>query len=205
MRQCTFSILVLAGFLMVVSSAATAQSWNFIKEKDGIKIYTSQEAGKSLKAYRGVTDIHAPADKIFAMIEDVYHTDWWDDNISKIKVLRYEKYKKAQYYLIYDLPWPVTDRDLCVDVTASVDPVTGERRLTAIPLTGIIPEGKDIIRIKEYRQTWTLDPAGKDMTHVVLEGFVDPAGSIPDWISNMLIVDSPVKVMTEVKQRMEKP
>jgi hypothetical protein len=205
MRHCVFSIVVLAGLLQVISSPATAQTWNFIKEKDGIKIYTSQEPGKSLKAYRGVTDIHAPAEKIFAMIEDVYHTDWWDKNISQIKVLRYEKYKKAQYYLIYDLPWPVTDRDLCVDVTASVDPVTGERRLTAVPLTGVIPEGKDMVRIREYRQTWTLDPAGKDKTHVVLEGYVDPAGTIPDWISNMLIVDSPVKVISEVKQRMERP
>jgi hypothetical protein len=33
---------------------------------------------------------------------------------------------------------------------------------------------------------------------------VDPAGSIPDWISNMVIVDSPYKVMSELKHRLEK-
>ncbi len=37
----------------------------------------------------------------------------------------------------------------------------------------------------------------------MLEGYVDPAGSIPDWISNMVIVDSPLKIMGEVKRRME--
>jgi hypothetical protein len=189
---------------LVPSSPAAAQSWNFIKEKDGVKLYTAQEPGKSLKAYKGVTDIHAPAEKIFAMLEDVYHTDWWDKNISQIRVLRYEKYRRAQYYIVYDLPWPVTDRDLCVDVTASVDPVTGERRLTAVTLPGAVAESKDMVRIKEYRQTWTLDPVSNGMTHVVLEGFVDPAGTIPDWIANMLIVDSPAKVISEVKQRMEK-
>ena len=181
-----------------------AQSWDLVKEKNGIKIYTRKEAGKSLKSYKGVTDINAPAEKVFALIEDVNNTDWWDKNLTQIKVLLYEKYKKAQYYLVYDLPWPVTDRDLCVDVTVTIDPATGVRRITAVPLPGVIPECHDKIRIQEYRQTWTVTPAGKELCHVELEGFVDPAGSIPDWISNMLIVDSPIKVISGVRERVEK-
>jgi len=42
------------------------------------------------------------------------------------------------------------------------------------------------------------------MAHVELEGHVDPAGSIPDWILNMIIVDSPIKAMSELKLRLEK-
>ncbi len=186
----------------MISWPLAAQSWNFVKEKDGIKIYTREEDGKSLKSYKGVTDIKASAENIFALIEDVNNTDWWDKNLTQIKVLFYEKYKRAQYYLVYDLPWPVPDRDLCVDVTVTIDKMTGERRITAVPLTGIIPERKDIIRIKDYRQTWTVVPAGNDMTHVILEGFVDPAGKIPDWISNLLIIDSPFKTISGVRERM---
>lgn len=198
-----------AGFLclyfvitLMLSSGMAAQSWDFVKEKDGIKIYTVREAGKSLKSYRGVTDINAPAENIFSLIEDVNNTDWWDKNLTQIKVLVYEKYKKAQYYLVYDLPWPVADRDLCVDVTVTIDHITGERRITAVPLNDVIPERSDIVRIKDYRQTWTLIPSGKDMTHVILEGFVDPAGSVPDWVSNMLIIDSPLKAISGVRERM---
>ena len=191
-------------FALMLSCSMSAQTWDFIKEKDGIELYTGEEAGKSLKSYRGVTDIHAPAEGVFALIEDVNNTDWWDKNLTQIKVLLYEKYKRAQYYLVYDLPWPVTDRDLCVDVIVTIDPVTGERRITAAPLTGVIPERNDMVRIKEYRQTWSVKPAGKEMTHVVLEGFIDPAGSIPDWISNMLIIDSPIKAISGVRERLEK-
>ena len=180
-----------------------AQSWDFIKEKEGIKIYTRMEEGKSLKSYKGVTDIKAPAEKIFSLLENVNNTDWWDKNLNQIKVLLYEKNKRAQYYLVYDLPWPVTDRDLCVSVTVSIDPVTGVSRITAVPLPGGVPEHEDMIRIREYRQTWTVTPAGKDQAHVELEGYVDPAGNIPDWLSNMLIVDSPFKVISGVKKRME--
>ena len=186
------------------SGLVYAQSWDFIKEKNGIKIYTRREAGKSLKSYRGETDIHAPAEKVFALLEDVNHTEWWDKNFTQIKVLLYEKNKRAQYYLVYDLPMPVTDRDLCVDVTVTIDPVSSLRVITAVPLPGMIPERPGKIRIKEYRQTWTVKPSGKDLAHVVLEGYIDPAGSIPDWISNMLIVNSPIEVMSGVRQRLEK-
>jgi hypothetical protein len=197
-----FILLIL--FSLMLSYTMTAQPWNFIKEKDGIKIYTRKEPGKPVKSYRGVTDINSPAENIFALIEDINNTDWWDKNLTQIEVLLYEKYKRAQYYMVYDLPWPVTDRDLCVDVTVTFDTVTGERRITAVPLTGVIPERNDMVRIKDYWQTWSVIPAGKDMAHVELEGFVDPAGSIPDWISDMIIIDSPFKAISGVRERMGK-
>jgi len=189
-------------FILMVSCSMEAQSWNFIKEKDGIKIYTRMEAGKSLKSYRGVTDINAPAEKIFTLMEDINNTDWWDRKLTQIKVLLYEKDIRTQYYLIYDLPWPVTARDLCVDVTITIDPVTGERKINAVALKGVIPERNDMVRIIDYRQTWTIIPAGKAMTHIVLEGYVDPAGSIPSWISNMLIIESPMKAISGLKEAM---
>ena len=204
MRQDRFHFTVMLLTALVYSYSVSAQSWEFIKEKDGIKIYTKKEAGKPLKSYKGVADINAPADKVFAFIEDVNNTDWWDKNFSQIKVLLYEKNKRAQYYLVYDLPWPVSDRDLCVDVTVSFDPVTGTGRITAIPLPGVIPENPDKVRIKDYRQTWTVKPAGKDSAHVELEGYIDPAGDIPDWISDMLIVDSPLKVISGIRRCMQK-
>jgi hypothetical protein len=204
MRHYQFVIILIFSFTLILSFSMSAQTWDFIKEKDGIKIYTRKDAGKSLESYKGETYIKAPAEKVFALIEDVNNTDWWDKNLTEIKVLFYEKNKKAQYYLVYDLPWPVTDRDLCVDVTVTSDMVTGDRKIIAIPLPGVIPERNDMVRIKDYRQTWTVIPKGKETSHVILEGYVDPAGNIPDWISNMLIVDSPIKIISGVRKNMEK-
>jgi hypothetical protein len=204
MRHNQFQFVLMLFFTLMLSCSMAAQSWDFIKEKDGIKIYTRKEAGKSLKSYRGVTDINAPAEKIFALMEDIKNTDWWDKNLTLTKVLLYEKDKRAQYYLVYNLPWPVTDRDLCVDVTITIDQVTGERMISAVSINGVIPESNNMLRIKDYRQTWTITPAGKEMTHVVLEGFVDPAGSIPDLISNMLIIDTPVKAIMGLRERIGK-
>ena len=200
----TINILFYIFITLLLSFPVNAQSWDFIKEKDGIKLYTRIEAGKSLKSYRGVTTINAPVEKVFTVMEDINNTDWWDKNLTQIKVLLYEKDKRAQYYLVYELPYPVTDRDLCVDVTITIDKVTGERSIKAVALKGKIPESKDLVRIKDYRQTWTIKPIGKEMTNVMLEGFIDPAGTVPEWISNMLITDTPIKVISGLREKMEK-
>ena len=132
------------------------------------------------------------------------NTDWWDKSLSQIKVLRYVKNKLAQYYLVYDLPWPVIDRDICVSVSDSIDYNTGIYKLKATPLTGIIAEQKDKIRIKDYYQTWTVKSIGKNLSLVDLEGYVDPAGSIPDWVFNMVIFNIPINSIEGVKHQMEK-
>ncbi len=204
MRHNQFHLILMFFFTLILSCPMAAQSWNFIKEKDGIKIYTRVEAGKSLRSFKAVTDINAPAEKIFALMENIHNTDWWEKNLNLIKILLYEKSKRAQYYLVYDVPWPVTDRDLCVDVNITTDPVTGERKISSEALNGIIAEHADKVRIKDYRQTWTITPAGKEMTHIVLEGFIDPAGTVPNWLSDLLIIGTPFKAISGLREAMGK-
>lgn len=203
MKQFRFDLLGLCFLTQVLSGPLVAQSWDLVKEQDGINIYTRQEAGKSLKTYRATTVIRAPAEKVFTLIEDVNHTEWWDPNLSQIKVLAYEKNKLARYYLVYDSPWPVENRDLCVDVTVSIDPVRSIYTVSAVPLTGVIPEREDRVRIRDYRQTWTVSSAGVNVANVVLEGYMDPAGNIPDWISNMLVIGSPINTIGGLRRRLE--
>ena len=195
-------LIVLLSFTAILS--VEAQQWKFVKEKDNIRIYTCKENGKTFNSFKAVTKIKAPAEKIFALLEDVNNTDWWDKSLSQIKVLRYVKNKLAQYYLVYDLPWPVIDRDICVSVSDSIDYNTGIYKLKATPLTGIIAEQKDKIRIKDYYQTWTVKSIGKNLSLVDLEGYVDPAGSIPDWVFNMVIFNIPINSIEGVKHQMEK-
>jgi hypothetical protein len=95
----------------------------------------------------------------------------------------------------------MTDRDLCVEAKITNDPVTGVRTVSALPLPDLIPFNKDRIRIHNYWQKWTITPMANGYMKLVIEGFVDPAGNVPSWLYNMVITDTPLKVMREVKQR----
>lgn len=194
-------VLVITAICFPVS--LSGQSWEFAKEKDGVKLYTRKEPGKTIRGYKGVATIMAPADKVLSLVENANNTSWWDKNVTVIKVLLYEKMKRARFYMVYDLPWPVTDRDLCVEATVEVYP-GGGGSVTTLPLPGCAPESSDYIRIRQYRQKWTILPAQGNSATITLEGYVDPAGSIPDWLSNMIVVDSPLKVINTVRSTLEK-
>jgi hypothetical protein len=196
-----FLLILLSGLLF--AGILHGQDWKFVKEKDGIKVYTKKEAGNNLKSFKALTDVHSTLEKVYNLIGNVDNHDWWDKNLSEIRVLLDEKDKHYQYYLVYDVPWPLSDRDLCVDARVTTDSGTGKRIIYAVPLNNVIPENPDCVRIKKYWQRWTIIPMDKGVIRLILEGFVDPGGSVPDWLYNMVITDTPLKVMRGVKERVE--
>lgn len=197
----TFVLAVIYTFVIPVS--LSAQEWKFIKERDGIKVYTRNEEDNPVKSYKGEVDMKTDMTRLRKVIGSIDSFDWWDDNIKEIKVLEYQKEKLIKYYLIYDVPWPFEDRDLCVEARITNDTVTGKRMVRATPLRDVIPENPDMVRIKNYWQSWTMEPTGNGIIHVTLEGSVDPAGSIPAWIINMVITDTPLNIIKKVRDIVE--
>ena len=199
MKNYYLAILVTTFFLFTGSVDLSGQSWVFVKEKEGIRLYTRKEANNSVKSFKGEAYLHAQIEKVFSLITNVKNFDLWDEDITEMKVLLNEKDKHVQYYLVYDVSWPVTDRDLVVDALITTDSVTGIRIMEAKSLLNVIPEKSDVVRIKKYWQKWTLIPVEEDLVHLILEGSVDPGGSVPAWLSNMVITESPFKSIQSVK------
>ena len=189
---------------LVFTGILSGQAWNFIKERDGIKIYTRNEEDNPVKSFRGEMDLVASMEQISKIIGSIESFDWWADDISEIKVLDYSREKYIKYYLVYDVPWPLEDRDLCVETLITNDTIKGTRLVKATPLVGVIPEKPDMVRIKNYWQSWTIEPSGEGILHLTLEGSVDPGGSIPAWIINMVIADTPLSIMRQVKEQLGK-
>jgi len=204
MRSIFTRILSLVLMALSFGSNVSGQEWNFIKEKDGIKIYTRSEENSEVKSFKGVADFQTTMEKMSKLIGRIESFEWWDEDVTEIKVLDYKEEEFIRYYVVYDVPWPLADRDLCAEAKITNDPVTGRRMVRATALNGVVPEKPDKVRIKNYWQQWVMEPMGNGMVHVVLEGSVDPAGHIPTWIVNMVITDTPLNIMTKARNVVEK-
>lgn len=198
-----YSYMLMAVFTLFLFSTADAQNWNFVKEKDGIKIYTRDEPNTNIKSFRGVMEINSTMKRVTNLVGNVHNSEWWDENVKDLKVIYFEENKVFRYYLRYDVPWPLSDRDLCVEARVTDDPVTGKREIMARPLPNLVPEKPGIVRIRNYWQRWTIQPLKNGKIRLTLEGSVDPAGAIPAWIYNMVITDTPLRVLGGVKNRVE--
>jgi hypothetical protein len=204
MTQFRIIYLFILFFLVFAISDLSGQTWTFVKEKDQIRIYTRPEANTSLKSFMGIMEIQADIEAVSAMIGNPKDLEWWGKEVKEIKLLTFEKDRHIQYYLVYDSPWPFSDRDLVGDVRIVTDSLTGIRTVSSLPLQNVIPENPDLVRVKDFRQKWTLHPLSLGVIRVTLEGYIDPAGSIPAWLYNMIVIDTPLKLMREIQKRVEK-
>ncbi len=191
--------------ILLCLSARAQNEWKLAKEKDGIKVYTRDEPGSSVKSFRGETTFRADPEVVLELLVDVENFDEWDEDISELKVLERKEGISFTYYLVYDVPWPMTDRDLCVVAEIQKNEETGEVYIIAKPMSHLVPETGERVRISEYWQKWTIQPHQGGMISLMIEGFADPGGSVPAWLSNMVITDSPLEMIGAVKERSQNP
>lgn len=201
MKYNLFLFLLFTVFQCIMTSGVSGQSWDFKKEKDGIKMYTRDELNSPLKSFRGEITFKADVEKVNLLVGNADNLDWWDKNISNVKIIEFQKNKLIRYYLVYQVPWPLSNRDLALEARISTDPVTGVRTVLAKPLLNVIPEKKDLVRIRKYWQKWTVQPLEKGEVHVIIEGFVDPNGNIPSWLYNMTVMETPYNVLKTLRER----
>jgi hypothetical protein len=190
-------------FLILLLSAKElhSQSWNLVKEKDGIKIYTRNELNSSLKSFRGEITFKADVKKVNLLIGNANNIEWWVKDIGYVKVIDFRKDEFSKYYLIYRVPWPLTDRDVAVDARISHDTLTGVRVVFINPLPKAVAVKPDLVRIEEFWEKWTIKPMDKGYVQVIFEGFVDPNGNVPYWLYNMTVTDTPLKVLQNLRAR----
>jgi len=196
-------LFIILSFLLIAlhQGRLTAQPWEFVEESEDIKVYTRVEPGHSLKSFKGEAYIRSDIAKLANLLGNANNFDWWDEAIRDIRVLEFQPEKYIRYYLVYDVPWPLYDRDLCVEAFITSDPATGTRTVYARSLLNVIPEEDDMVRIKDYWQKWTATPMPDGMVHLILEGYADPGGYIPDWLYNMVITNTPINVIKKVRDR----
>jgi hypothetical protein len=196
--------LVYHAVIFILISACTslsAQSWTFVKERDGISLYTRQNENSSFKSFHGEVDFRGDFEKVSALIGDPSNRGWWAENVKNIQVLFYEKDKQIGYYFEYHIPWPFTDRDLVTNVQIKEDSVTGSKTVFSIPLLNVVPQRPGLVRVTDYWQKWTLQPLDEGMIHITLEGFINPSGDVPAWLYNIVVVDIPLKLLQEVREQ----
>jgi hypothetical protein len=198
-------ILLLMVCLASSISILMAQEWEFAREKDGIKVYTRHEQQSNLKSFKGEIDIEGDIKTISALIEDVKNFDRWDEDVIEISLLEHAEGKMLKYYVVYNVPWPFKDRDLCVEAVINQDQATGSKQIVARSVPEAVPLNEERERIVEYWQRWTIQPMENGIIHLVVEGFADPAGDIPAWIVNMAITDTPFNMLVSIRGAIESP
>ncbi|MBD2858565.1 START domain-containing protein [Spongiibacter sp. KMU-158] len=201
-----------AGLLLVLSLPVWAldAGWELAKDSKGIQVYLREVPNSPVKAFRGEVEIDAGVLQILGALDDTPAFTEWMHNCAKSELIHKYSLVDRQQYMVIDFPWPTTDRDMIIRNKISYDLEQGYARidLSAFDEAELPAEAKAKMpgkskfrRVSELTGFFELQQLSPEKTRVVYQLHMDPAGSVPSGIVNMMLVDNPFNSLQGLRER----
>ena len=158
--------------------------------KSPMSITESKDIPGEIRIFRGTTTIACDIDKITKAVCQPEARLKWVERMSKNILIKGKPDDGAWLsYEAYDLIWPISNRDYVFQQTLEKSLYQKKNR-AIVKVTSIehpdYPEKPDRVRGTLPICTFTLDELNEKETHLEVMVQVDPGGSIPRFIKNMI-------------------
>jgi len=170
--------------------------WNFVTEKNNIKVYTRSSDQSNIKELRILVELTGNIDTLFNLINNSHvYSDWVYKCKTSAPLATPEGYTFA-YVLVTDFPFPMYDRELIVKSKQWVDE-QGRYRTHSVSEPAALPKNNKMVRIDLYESNWTIEKIGEKI-FIEYQSTVDPGGNIPAWVVNLGLTTGPIKTFTKL-------
>lgn len=195
-----FIKLFLSGFILLSINANANSDWKLRRDESGVKIYTRSVAGSPFEEFRGeVTIPRTTLTGVLDVLTDVKNYPRNFPNCGSAQVLVQKNKYSDIHYLTIKAPWPVTDRDAIYEATTSLSQDGKYARIQLTPRGDFKAEDKKYIRVFNGSGFWELEEIAPNTVRVVYQFHADPAGEIPAWIANSVIVINPLRTLESLR------
>jgi START domain len=181
-------------FACLLSFSVDAQTeWNLKKEKDGIAVYTAKLEDSKFKSIRVVCEFQASLSQLVAILMQPNLQPEWVLATKQASLVKQISSARLYYYAEASLPWPMSNRDMVIDLSMSQNPITKLLTIHANTIDNILPlkEGKQRVPISQA--TWLVKPLPDNKISIDYQIKIDPGGGIPPWMVNLFITKAPLE------------
>ena len=195
-----FIRLLLASFILINVNTGVKTDWKLRRESAGVKIYTRNVEGSPFEEFKGVVTIsHTTLTSVLDVIMDVQHYPVNFPNCGSAKVLVQKSKYDDIHYITIKAPWPVTDRDAIYEATTTFSQNGRHAHVKLTPHGDYKEENKNFIRVHNGTGFWDLEEVAANTIQVVYQFHADPAGEIPAWLANTVIVSNPLRTLESLR------
>ncbi len=179
--------------------------WQLRKDEGGIRIYTKDVPGATMKATKAETVFDAPVLTCVSVLKDVNSFTKLFPNCVRSKHLSSSGDTVQVQYIQLDAPWPVTDRDYAFEYRYRAGREKGSVHVHTACLPNAFPPDPTMIRLDEGEGLWVFSPTPDGKTRLVYEFHGSPGGTVPAWLANTSVVDSPLQMLKNFHQLVKDP
>ena len=188
---------------MSLASTAHAQpSWKLVKEKNGIRISLASVENSKFKSVRVQTILEGTISKLINILSDINKHPEWVYKAKTATILKQVTPYEFIYHIESILPWPASNRDAIIHFTMSPDTTNHVLRINAFSEPNFIEKKDGLVRIPFSKGTWYVTETGNKI-NIDYTFEVDPGGSIPAWLVNMLADKGPYETFQNLKMKLK--
>lgn len=136
-------ISVLAS-LPALAAHAVEEDWKLEKEEDAIRIYTRAVEGSDFAAIRASAVMKTNSDAVANALGDGDGCAQWRSMCKSSRVLEVVSEVERLIYMVLDLPWPLSDRDVVMRSITTIDPDTKTAIVSLNSDSDAYPEQKNV-------------------------------------------------------------
>ena len=204
-RTIRWQVRTLIGLILsLICGSVIAQEWQLQKSQEPVQVFTRVKADPQrnldYQEILATTIVSAPPHALINLLEETAKAPEWIDNCIQVTLLS----KKTPHINIvqstFAAPWPLKNRDM---VTLSTVHQEGEKIIIEITDAGdIYPQQQNTVRMQHVSGQWTISPKANGLTEIIYQGSGDPAGNIPAWLANKVLIMSTFNTFIKLTQRL---
>ncbi len=190
----TAAVLMFSSFTM-----AEVGPWELkeYEEDKNIQVFTRTVEGSPLDEFRGVTQIKTSVNSLVALFKDADAAPDWMYEVTEFKAIERMSENNNIYYLVNNAPWPVTDRDIYIQLELSAD-ANGVVNTKITGHSDYKADREDHIRMLNLKSHWTFTPKADGMVEVVYQVHADPGGDLPSFLANTVMIETPLNSLDKM-------
>lgn len=190
--------------LFCVTFSIQCTAWELHKDADQVKIYQRVNAQQQFEV-KAVTVVKARLKSLMNLLDDTAAAPLWIDRCRKVDLLDWFGGRERLVHTYFSSPWPIKDRDM---VTFSSTEVSDDGQALTIE---VIDRSKQhqllphYVRMRDVTGRWTVKQLKNNQVEISYQGSGNAGGSIPNWLSNRLMLSSTHKTFVNMRKRIVLP
>lgn len=192
----TFFTVILYLF---IESLFAQEDWKLVRDDEGVKIYTMNENNFDFKTFKAHVVFETSIQSFISALNDVENLSDWGHRVKSSKLLEKQGDSVLIYYSVAKAPFPYKNRDgiylnryiwnnrkrtLVIDIEILEDYVEVNEKYVRVTGSGF----------------WKIVELENEKIDVTFQMQANPGGSVPSWMANMFVTDSPYHTLINLRE-----
>ncbi len=176
--------------------------WDLILSRDSINVY-NKPVSKRLYHYKAETVFTVPLDTLYKFFVNFNLYNQWIGYCEKAKLISSETDSLYTVYFLFDMPWPISDRDALIDFIINWNNYSGAINIASQESEWIYDKPLGAIRIKDFNVSFDLFALAGNKTKFVMQGVYRPNGLLPSFLVGKMLKWGPYDTLLRIKALIE--